>query len=574
MKHVKSIVSLLVALCVVATSLTCALFALADPDKSIEWVVRFEDEEGNEITNVANKGDTFWVSIGIKNYDGIIGEMNKVYDSNNKLDLNASSYDKTIAIGTVFLDYNAKLITTALEDDEFVFDTPYLAKSKKFQFSPNEIFKDENTTQLRTIFNTDSISDSGTKFSIGKSDLDANDGELFRVKFQSISADFTTASVQIIDKEETTATSIACVDKAAGTTQAGQYSLDFSDYDYTTKYSLTLGTAPSSEGPSNPSSEGPSNPSSEGPSNPSSEGPSNPSSEGPSNPSSEGPSNPSSNTSSVVETKTVQEKLDAGEIVKFDKFDNKNFIGDTDKIGTNGLLYANGKEVNTISLADKLNLGNQFQVTATFARTNKDHNATKNCLGEKYELVAGDVVLKVGNLQEGVAQNVAELYVKGQKIGYVQLGDDISGTYAIRYSRGDGTDIGKLYVVRNNETMTWNVVDSTLVSVDSANGVTTYFNVPVANAEFSNAEVSVTAAGNNSTDKSNYAYGLWLAKKFHSTTTTGSGSTGSNTGSTTSGNGGSGKTGDDSINILFIVIAFLAAGACIAFTAKKSRKAE
>ena len=557
MKHVKSIVSLLVALCVVATSLTCALFALADPDKSIEWVVRFEDEEGNEITNVANKGDTFWVSIGIKNYDGIIGEMNKVYDEDDNLDKTASSYDKTIAIGTVFLDYDSKLIANVKENGTPVYDTPYSAKSSMFQFAPNDDKKDDNTRQLRTIFYTDGAN-AGTIFSIGKSDLDANDGEIFRAKFKSKSDDFTTASVQIIDKEGATGTSVACTDKLAGASQASQYSLDFSDYDYTTKYSLTLGTAPSSEGPSNPSSEGPSNPSSEGPSNPSSEG----------------PSNPSSNTSSVVETKTVQEKLDAGEIVKFDKFDNKNFIGDTDKIGTNGLLYANGKEVNTISLADKLNLGNQFQVTATFARTNKDHNATKNCLGEKYELVAGDVVLKVGNLQEGVAQNVAELYVKGQKIGYVQLGDDISGTYAIRYSRGDGTDIGKLYVVRNNETMTWNVVDSTLVSVDSANGVTTYFNVPVANAEFSNAEVSVTAAGNNSTDKSNYAYGLWLAKKFHSTTTTGSGSTGSNTGSTTSGNGGSGKTGDDSINILFIVIAFLVAGACIAFTAKKSRKAE
>ena len=540
MKHVKSIVSLLVALCVVATSLTCALFALADTTKSIEWVVRFEDEEGNEITNVANSGDTFWVSIGIKNYDGIIGEMNKVKNG-NVVDKVASSYDKTIAIGTVFLDYDSKLISTVYEEDEPVYDTPYLAKSKKFQFLPNEIVKNEYTTQLRTIFNTDGAG-AGANFSIGKADLDANDGEIFRVQFQSKTAEFSTASVQLIGTEGDTGSSIACVDKAAGAEQAGQYRVDFSDYDYTTKYSLTLGTAPSSEGPSNPSSEG--------------------------------PSNPSSGSSSIVPDKTVQERLNANEIVKFDKFDSTNFIGDTDKIGSNGLLYANGKEVNTVSLADKLDLGNQFQVTATFARTNKDKNATKNCFGEKYELVAGDIVLKVGNLQEGVAQNVAELYVKGQKIGYVQLGDDISGTYAIRYSRGDGTDIGKLYVVRNNKTMTWNVVDSTLVSVDSTNGVTTYFNVPVANAEFSNAEVSVTAAGNNSTDKSNYAYGLWIAKKFHSTTTTGSDSTGSNAGSTTSGNGGSGKTGDDSINILFIVIAFLAAGACIAFTAKKSRKAE
>lgn len=276
--------------------------------------------------------------------------------------------------------------------------------------------------------------------------------------------------------------------------------------------------------------------------------------------------------SSVVEvTETTQEKLDANKIVKFDKFDGENFDGDTDKIGTNGLLYANGKEVNGLTYCETLDLGKTWQASVTINRENKDTAATKNCLGEKYELIVGDVTLKIGNQQEGVSQYIAELWYKDEKIGYVQLDSNFSGTYGIRFTQ-DGTQVGKLYVIKDNTTMAWNVVDSTLVSVDSANGVTSYYNVK--DADFSAAKISVVAAGNNSKDKTNYAYGLWFAKKFYSTTRTGNGTLGT-TGTTSGSTGGnSGKTGDSRTVLPFVavVVTLLAAGACVVLTAKKSCK--
>ena len=276
--------------------------------------------------------------------------------------------------------------------------------------------------------------------------------------------------------------------------------------------------------------------------------------------------------SSVVEvTETTQEKLDANKIVKFDKFDGENFDGDTDKIGTNGLLYANGKEVNGLTYCETLDLGKTWQASVTINRDNKDTAASKNCLGEKYELIVGDVALKIGNQQEGVSQYIAELWYKEEKIGYVQLDSNFSGTYGIRFTQA-GTQVGKLYVIKDNTTMAWNVVDSTLVSVDSANGVASYFNVK--DADFSAAEISVVAAGNNSKDKTNYAYGLWFAKKFYSTTRTGNGSLGTTGTNSGSAGGNSGKTGDSRTVLPFVavVVTLLAAGACVVLTAKKSCK--
>ena len=279
-------------------------------------------------------------------------------------------------------------------------------------------------------------------------------------------------------------------------------------------------------------------------------------------------------TSSVEETsstETIQDKLDNNKIIKFEKFDGENFDGDTDKIGTNGLLYANGKEVNTLTYAESLDLGKTWQASVTFVRDNKDTAASKNCFGEKYELNVGKVSLKIGNQQEGVSQYIAELWYDEEKIGYVQLDSNFSGTYGIRFTQ-DGTQVGKLYVIKDNTTMAWNVVDSTLVSVDSANGVTSYFNVK--DADFSDVEISVVAAGNNSKDKTNYAYGLWFAKKFYSTTRTGNGNLGTTGTESGAAGGNSGKTGDSRTVLPFVavVVTLLAAGACVVLTAKKSCK--
>ncbi|MBQ2419919.1 MAG: hypothetical protein II284_00805, partial [Clostridia bacterium] len=100
--------------------------------------------------------------------------------------------------------------------------------------------------------------------------------------------------------------------------------------------------------------------------------------------------------------------------------------------------------------------------------------------------------------------------------------------------------------------------------------VTSFFVVDgVADGETS--EVSVVAVGNNSKKDTNYAYGLWLAKKFYSTNRTGDGNTGA-TGTSSTAGGNSGKTGDMTLPVVFVVVALVAAGTGVVLTSKKTCK--
>lgn len=281
----------------------------------------------------------------------------------------------------------------------------------------------------------------------------------------------------------------------------------------------------------------------------------------------------SSSSSEAAPTSIVTDLTD-GKIVKFDtfnkiKYDDAEFTGDTDAIADNGLLYANDDETNKITLSPALDLGKTWQATATFARTNEDKDAKKNCLGEKFELNVGKFSFRIGNQQAGVAQYKAELWFDDQLLGDVQVTGDISGTYAIRYTQ-DGTEKGRVYVIKDNQNMRWNVLESTCAPNEAINGVTSFFVVDGV-TEGETSEVSVVAAGNNSKDDTNYAYGLWLAKKFYSTNRTGDGTTGA-TGTTSTAGGNSGKTGDMTLPIVFVVVALVAAGTGVVLTSKKTCK--
>ncbi len=266
--------------------------------------------------------------------------------------------------------------------------------------------------------------------------------------------------------------------------------------------------------------------------------------------------------------------LTEGKIVKFDTFneinyDGAEFTGDTDAVAKNGLLYANADEKNTVALYPELDLGKTWQVTATFARTNSDNDPKKNCLGEKFKLAAGDFTFKIGNQQAGVAHYKAELWKGDVCLGDVQITGDISGTYAIRYTQ-DGTDKGRVYVVKDNSTMRWNVLDSIYAPNEAINGITSFFVVDGAE-EGVTSKISVTAVGNNSKDDTNYAYGLMIAKKFYSTNRTGDGNNGT-TGTSSTAGGNSGKTGDMTLPIVFVVVALVAAGTGVVLTSKKTCK--
>ncbi len=266
---------------------------------------------------------------------------------------------------------------------------------------------------------------------------------------------------------------------------------------------------------------------------------------------------------------TIATTLADGKIVYFDKLNNEDFVveGDNaDAIAANGLLYANGKEINTAVLDEEVALGKTWQVTATFVRDNQDKAPAKNCLGEKFELNAGEFSFKIGNQQEGVAQYVAELWKGADKLGDVQITGDISATYAIRYTQ-DSTNKGRVYVVKDGSTMRWNVLDTIYAPNEAINGVTSFFVVDGAE-DGATSKISVTAAGNDSKDKTNYVYGLSFAKKFYATYKTGDGNNGATGTSSGAAGGNSGATGDLT-PIVFIVLALVAAGAVVVFTTKK-----
>ena len=281
-----------------------------------------------------------------------------------------------------------------------------------------------------------------------------------------------------------------------------------------------------------------------------------------------------SSSSEASAAASIVTDLNDGKIVKFDtfnkiKYDAAEFTGDTDAIAANGLLYANDDETNKLTLSPELDLGKTWQATATFARTNEDKDAKKNCLGEKFELNVGKFSFRIGNQQAGVAQYKAELWFDDQILGDVQVTGDISGTYAIRYTQ-DGTEKGRVYVVKDNQNMRWNILESTCAPREAVNGVTSFFVVDgVADGETS--EVSVVAVGNNSKKDTNYAYGLWLAKKFYSTNRTGDDNTGA-TGTSSTAGGNSGKTGDMTLPVVFVVVALVAAGTGVVLTSKKTCK--
>lgn len=185
MKYAKCLFSLFVALCLLFSSLSSISLAVAAPDTGIEWVLRFEDESGKEITNVADKNGTFWVSVGIKNYVGIIGEMRKVYDEDGVFDRTASEYDNTIAMGTIILNYDSDSIEAVGDDTENIaFDSPYSGQSSAFSCESRIHNVDPDVKQLRAIIKTDG-GNAGMFYSVGKSDLDKNNGEIVRFKFKT-----------------------------------------------------------------------------------------------------------------------------------------------------------------------------------------------------------------------------------------------------------------------------------------------------------------------------------------------------------------------------------------------------
>ncbi|MBQ5890435.1 MAG: hypothetical protein IIW73_05745, partial [Clostridia bacterium] len=147
----------------------CGEREIYTPDGA-EWSISFVDANGNAIDTVSTANGEFWMVFRLTNYADRIGEMN------NTGDLSTSTYDRTIAVASLFVAMDNSEVVAVRENNKIVYATPYETATLTTNY-------DLSDGMLKIIFQSDD--NAGCTFSIGATDLDANNGELFRIKVQS-----------------------------------------------------------------------------------------------------------------------------------------------------------------------------------------------------------------------------------------------------------------------------------------------------------------------------------------------------------------------------------------------------
>ena len=158
-----------------------------------EWEVDFVDANGNEIDTVSTANGEFWMVFRLTNYADRIGEMN------NTGDLTTSTYDRTIAVASLFVAMDNSEIIGVRENNKIVYATPYDTATLTTNY-------DTTDGMLKAIFLSDE--NAGCTFSVGKSDLDANNGELFRIKVKSKLTEAGEISVKLVEESGYAASSV------------------------------------------------------------------------------------------------------------------------------------------------------------------------------------------------------------------------------------------------------------------------------------------------------------------------------------------------------------------------------
>lgn len=237
--------------------------------------------------------------------------------------------------------------------------------------------------------------------------------------------------------------------------------------------------------------------------------------------------------------------------ITFEKFSAEDFKGSTGNINAEGNLVANGRDLPTITTVNPYNLGDGFEISTSFMRT----NGYSNYYGEKYALTVGDIKLKVGSKEAGKSDFVAELYYKDVLLGVADRGTaggySISGTWTIRFENGNIS-----VVCLESKDSTKNTIK--FVSEVTGNEVTSF---TVDDWDFERTYISVTAAGNYGPNDSCYVKKLSMAPQIGAL---------SGVGSTAGSSSSSAKTGDTTAS-LYIILATIAAAGAALVTARKIR---
>ncbi len=196
--------------------------------EAAEWAMSFVDADGNAIESVDTVNGEFWMVVKLTNYADYIGEMNKVMNG-SAVDTTNSTYDRTIAFATTLISMNgAEVMGVRDDNNKIIYTTPYEGATLITNF-------DSADGMLKIVFQSDN--NAGCTYSVGKTDLDANDGELFRIKLTSKLDTVGSFNIKFAETSDVVASSVALVNKPTagewelGTSYASELAFDARGYD-------------------------------------------------------------------------------------------------------------------------------------------------------------------------------------------------------------------------------------------------------------------------------------------------------------------------------------------------------
>lgn len=205
-----------------------------------EWNMHFVDEKGNAVTSInAVKGENFWMVVSLSNYKDFIGSANIVTDSNGKIDYANSTYDRTLAVATLMVAMKSDNVTAAFADGSIQYTTPYDGATVDANY-------DSEDGLLKVVFKSDNLA--GCRSSISAAQLDANNGELLRIKLSNKLTDEGTINFQFVETSKLVSSAVALVNKptagewVVGVDYTKELEMDTRCYD--TIYAVDTVTAP------------------------------------------------------------------------------------------------------------------------------------------------------------------------------------------------------------------------------------------------------------------------------------------------------------------------------------------
>ncbi len=202
----KKTLALLLALIMAFSMFSVMAFAQSTATMNVTIV----DDEG-KVVNQIKAGESVWAVISVDNYEDYVGEADVDYSADDVVV--AADIDRAISVVTAYLEFDATVFSATTDSNGLVWDSPY-KDAIAGQSGALEYNMDGN--YLKTLLRTDGVL-GGVNYSITKTELDANNGELFRIKLTAAAdAKVGEYSVGLYGGDGVTLPGIATISTAAG----------------------------------------------------------------------------------------------------------------------------------------------------------------------------------------------------------------------------------------------------------------------------------------------------------------------------------------------------------------------